>query len=230
MFALPAILTLENTVVLPPSLIIHYDASDSSTIVFSSGNNVSQWKDKSGNNRHLNTTGVSPTWSASSDLKNGLPVMTFSALSTGMVGSHYISSPFSIVLVAREANTQLYPRVLQSASIGNCHMTIAENTQVYLSTVIRNGSIGVPSNGWYCVTFGAGSTKSELWYNNSNYYTGSSTNNTSWGGLAISAAGYYPQSNRTFNGAIAEILVFSGRLTTAERVLVQDYIRAKWNV
>ena len=48
------------------------DAADSATIGFSSGSNVNQWADKSGNGLHASNTSLYPTYTGSNLVFNGL--------------------------------------------------------------------------------------------------------------------------------------------------------------
>jgi hypothetical protein len=63
-----------------------HDASDASTFTFSSSTIVSQWRDKSGNNRHLSqgTVGAQPNRNGT---QNGLATVVFDGVDDSLVGS-----------------------------------------------------------------------------------------------------------------------------------------------
>jgi hypothetical protein len=82
------------------------DAADSNTISFVSGSSISQWSDKSGNNKHAiqNVTGRYPTYSSNS--VNGLSsVQTSSAGTTMFVPSLALTFPPTVIAVIQKTGT-----------------------------------------------------------------------------------------------------------------------------
>lgn len=198
-----------------------YDASDLESITLVDGNRVSQWADKSGNGWDAieNTASARPTYNQYQ--QNGKPLITCRGGGIGMTTSLSLSTPYSIVLICRQAHAG--GRVVQSSSI-NCLMAPSRSENAfYANGTVRYDPV-VPVNSFGIVTMIIGGGNSEVWYNNLNY--GSNTHG-SWGIFVIATRG---QFNENPEAEIAEIIIFNRRLSTEDRLKIQEYSLNKWGI
>ena len=103
--------------VLRPALWV--DAADLSTISVATG--ISEWRDKSGNNRHLaqSTTSLQPTLKAEN--LNGLATVLFDGQKyvSNSVSSLSVTAETSITLLNRSSAATTYSRFFTKANTGN---------------------------------------------------------------------------------------------------------------
>jgi len=198
-----------------------YDASDEESITLVDGNRVSRWADKSGNGWDAieNTASARPTYNQYQ--QNGLPLITCRGSGIGMTTSLNLSTPYSIVLICRQGHA--IGRVLQSTS-NNCIMAPSRSANAfYVNGTVRSEGI-VSLNSFSLTTMVIGGGNSEVWYNNVNYGSGTHGN---WGTFTIATRG---QFNENPEGEIAEIIIFNRRLSTEDRIKIQEYSLTKWKI
>ncbi|MEC8419585.1 MAG: LamG-like jellyroll fold domain-containing protein, partial [Verrucomicrobiota bacterium] len=185
-----------------------FDGADASTITHSS-NSISQWRDKSGNNRHANqgTAGSQPQ--LVSNALNGKSLLRFDGGDRLEFTGGFVPGDF-VVLFKRTANNQPVVQSGTGASrrwvgyggaIWSSHNRYSTNGYP-LSTIQPDGAYGAD----YFMVFGTDSR---------------------WtGGLSANAG--QNSIGRDTNGDIAEFVVFPNTLTDANRERVHGYLAHKW--
>lgn len=222
---------------------IWLDASDSSTITLS-GSNVSQWRDKTGNGRHMTGRSTFGTATVSTAFQNGLNVLNCS-------GQTIYEAP---------AGSAVYPL--------DCYIVVAIKTLPSRNDVF---SITAPTgtDNFNSLTFGEHT--SLRWHNGSTNFnrtpaTVSPTNETSTGFLlmnwSLANGNYVIRRNGTqlsqtalytftltansvfqigfrqfgsppdvsLNAYIAEIIVYDSQLDAGNRQRIEGYLSSKWNL
>jgi len=124
-----------------------FDASDTSSIT-SSGGNVSQWNDKSGNARHATqATGANQPVTASATM-NGLNVLQFNSLGGMTLPAAFQALPstsHTVFIVSRETTTGATGRLIfNMASSGAGRSQLFKDFSTSGNLTYRSG--GTPSN------------------------------------------------------------------------------------
>ena len=186
------------------------------------GVDPAQWTDMSGNGRHATqaTGGNQP--SIQTNVLNGRQVRRFDGTNDGMTGTMTLSQSFTVVTVYKVTSTATTQSVFHggnsscgvSGGVGfflfaGAVISAAGNTSFNINTHIFNGvSSSIFSDGVSLVSGDA---------------------NT--GGVANFSIGYRSGSNDEYvAGDIAEIIVFTTALTTAQREQVEDYLNNKYEI
>ena len=194
-----------------------FDGADASTITHSS-NAVSQWRDKSGNERHANqaTATNQPTFVSSA--LNGKSLLRFDGTDDRLEFSGGFVPGDFVALFKRSANNQA---VIESTTglnrgwigaFGNIwasHNRYATNGYG-LSTILPDGAYGSD----YFMVYGS---------------------DTRWtGGLSTSSGQHYigrgTPGYQNLNGDVAEFVVFTSVLSDADRDRVHGYLAHKWGL
>jgi hypothetical protein len=227
------------------STALWFDASDTTTVI-QTGNLVSQWNDKSGNNRHISQATPSQQPTLASNQQNGLNVLTFDGsndiLSNASVGASGLNS-VTIISVFR---------MISGGSTEDIPMGIGTNTNGNLRSYYRGpndttvGFAGwnndVPSSA-YSYDIGGGYHIFEVWNPQLNtpnnavigrdgstttYTTNIGNLNTSGNGFSVGSL----QGTSTYytNMSVGEILVFYSVLTDVNRQLAEGYLAWKWGL
>ena len=191
-----------------------FDGADASTITHSS-NAVTQWRDKSGNNRHANASGGNSPQFVSNAL-NGKSLLRFDGSDDRMeFTGGFVPGDF-VVLFKRTNNAQ---SVVESGTgtsrgwLGNWGAIWASHnrysTNGYpLSTIQPDGAYGSD----YFMVYGS---------------------DTRWtGGLSAGGGqnfiGRGTPGYQSLNGDLAEFVVFTSTLSDADRDRVHGYLAHKW--
>jgi hypothetical protein len=206
------------------------DSTDSSTVSFSSGSNVSQWRDKSGSSNHFSIT--NGTTSYISD--NGMSVISFPSgaiMSSANQITFTTSSAFYIVSRINSITGAGIGMLLGFTNINGADKSI----RLYVS-----GTIGISLLG----TAGVGDGNELA---NNNYFVNGSFN-PSFGSNAYlnvySIIGTVaPQSggtsfltlsssfmSRFFIGNIAEFIYYPAGITNRQREQIEGYLAQKWGL
>lgn len=221
------------------------DAADLTTIT-SSGGAVSQWNDKSGNDRHV-TQGTStrqPTTNANT--QNGLNVISFDGGDDMSVNVALDVTNLSLLLVASETTAQtgaglvvLAPStgsdynskngLLVETGASTQHMNAAKAYQAGGGVATLTGS-GVTPAGIYALT----STNADI-----TLYGPSATATATWTATTFGSCASVVIGARFDNGAIssnkligriAEIIVVTRKLSVAEVNDTATHLAAKWGL
>jgi hypothetical protein len=225
------------------------DASDTSSFSFSSGSNISQWRDKSGNGRN-GTASNSPVLTLNQQA--GLPVVTLASASSQFfdfgntlnlgtnaltiffvgktplsVNQGFIGKSSSRGLAGRwfliyEPAVGLYFAVDPAAAGTSNALTTFKSTAGQFA-IYSASTDRTPSN--YLYTNGR-LVGSVAFSNSTNF----STTDKLYVGAYQDSTGLAPQPGFYYNGTIGEIIVYTGILSTAQRQQVEGYLAWKWDL
>ncbi len=239
-----------NESVWNPSMIstaLWLDAADASTIT-QSGGAVSQWNDKSGNNRHATATSTArPTFGATAF--NSKPGLTFNgtanvlradALATIAQGN---DSPFSTVAVFNASSGSTFRNIAgfgSSAGTEYFHPFQIDNNNNLLQSrrttnsplIQKNitGSSGISSN--IIVGFTFSGTTGFIYKNGTQDATGDLDVDTFGSSPNQFAIGALPRD--TVSGflafTLAELVITTGVLSTTNRQKLEGYLAHKWGL
>jgi len=206
------------------------DSTDSSTVSFSSGSNVSQWRDKSGSSNHFSIT--NGTTSYISD--NGMSVISFPSgaiMSSANQITFTTSSAFYIVSRINSITGAGIGMLLGFTNINSADKSI----RLYVS-----GTIGISLLG----TAGVGDGNDLA---NNNYFVNGSFNPSFGSNVYLNVYSIIgtvaPQSggtsfltlsssfmSRFFIGNIAEFIYYPAGITNRQREQIEGYLAQKWGL
>jgi len=202
------------------------DGSDSSSMTFSSGSNISVWKDKSASSNNFSLT--SGTTTNIND--GGYSVVNFpsGAIMTSANQITFTTSS-AFFLVSKVTDTTYFAYVLGFSDIYSGDLGIK-----YLYGVLT----GTPASSQ---SSGAGELGSTTYYVNgsfnpsfgSNYYTNvyaviDTVSPVSGGTSRLTLSSSF--NSRYFTGKIAEFLFYPGGVTSTQREQVEAYLAQKWGL
>ena len=203
---------------------IWLDATDLTTFTYSSGSNISQWRDKSGSSNHF---GLS-RGTATSTVDNGRNVVNFvdgTVMTSANQISFTTSSAFFIVSKMTSTNSAqnligFYPGINNGFSLR------------FFSSVLYSGNGDDLSLGNYYVNGNFNPTYTSNAYYNT--YSLISTTTPSRGATTIISLsdnwileGF---AQRFFIGNIAEFLYYPAGMTSTQRQTVEGYLAQKWGL
>jgi hypothetical protein len=225
-------------------LLLWLDASDDSTFSYSSGTEVSQWRDKSGNNFHANqsTTAQQPSRNVTVNSRKG--VNFTSANGDFMRVSNGIVTPYVTVFVVIRPvsqNNEYAIIVDQDHGLGYNGWVIQRNASTSFwqtwvsaggdSTWINANQIAYTDNTSQIVTLRKNESTLNLFSNGSSNGAISIANTTithTSNGLSLGRWEAY--DGRFYNGTMCEILVFNRGLSDIELKQVNTYLGQKWGI
>ncbi len=220
--------------------------SNAGTTASTAGGAVQQWNDQSGNNKHAIqlTAGLKPTWQT--NIFNGLPAIRFDGNDDGILSAALTTSStvtfFAVVRVSALSKTN--PGILQGSPTGlgysvnppdkSIGMWVNTATQriwgrgIQTSTAQRNITqvTALATNTAYITCNRYDGANINQYVNNT--ISGTITYDgtlRSWTDVAIGT-----QGTETWNGDIAEIIVYKKSLNDAQRHIVDNYLSAKYNI
>jgi hypothetical protein len=207
------------------------DAADSSTITFSSGINVSQWSDKSGNGINATVLNGTPTYTQSLG-------MTFNGSSALQVP--YTASPTieSLFVVIKFNSVAAQGDIFSGTATGQreyiMYSPYSPGT-IYLgrygtapSGSVNGGTVTTSTNYMLGYVFN-GTANTISFYQQGNTITSGTPQFTYSAGGTISAIGSY-NGNGYLRGQIYELLIYNVALTTSQRQAVEGYLAQKWGL
>lgn len=215
-----------------------FDAADASTVLFSSGSNVSQWNDKSGNNRNLTPNSGTTTYVSNSIRLNtsGMSVtssVNLSSFSFFMAGLSPNNVSNQTLFVGRPSGNDAYNSTDGFSVYIDANLNRAKYYGNYLvgSQNIINTSVVTTSP--FLISFtGASSGALSSWQNGTAGGTASTgSRGTSGNGFGIGGEwgnGIY--ANFISSAHYYEIIVFSALLTDSQRQQVEGYLAWKWGL
>ena len=233
-------------------LALWLDAADDTTFSYSSGTSVSQWRDKSGNNRHFfqATAGNQPSRSA---VINSRKAIQFTAASNQYLryNSTIINNTTggSVFVVWRTAGeTNAYSSILDNYHCGNSALNAGfqiernvTNNQYYWGFM----TTGCANGGTMPATSYSNDTTNCIWITKDSTTITGGLNGTSvnpdaspsatWvedtKGWTIGAWGSGTETfGRFFNGQQCEVIIFNRGLSATERKQVNTYLGQKWGI
>jgi hypothetical protein len=228
-------------------LLVWLDAADDSTFSYSSGTEVSQWRDKSGNNFHANqaTTANQPSRSSVINSRKGVNFTStngdFIRIPNGVVFSKYFtavvvvkpgtqSAEYAVILDQDHSTTGYQGWVIQRGASTSFWQTWVANSSANNWT--NANQIAYVDNTSQIVTLRKTSSTLAL------YSNGTSSGDVSINDYNLPQAGLYGLNigywsaggGRYYNGDICEILVYNRDLTTTELKQVHTYLGQKWGI
>jgi hypothetical protein len=208
-----------------------WDASDAASIT-QSGGLVSQWNDKSGNNRHATASGgARPTLTAGG--LNGRSVVTFDGTDDQMlISSGFLQVPNVTILSVFKYNSGQYGGIISSA------LQPADDSSPRL--VIHNGSFRTWGYSNFSdtpqgtsptlVTGRVQAGASSIFQSGLLAAAGAASGSLTTGSTQTAIGSYRTNAGNHLNGYIAEIVVFDSALSTSDRARVEAYLAAKWGI
>jgi len=217
-----------------PTNIALWLAADS--LVTLSGQQVSQWNDLSGNNRHAvqSNLGLAPTYATS--VQNGLPAVRFNGSQEMVLPSFNMPGPMSMFFVYRLSAGQLtgHHGIISDNSSFSTRFHFYLRDEVNAQLAISAGNVGFRHGnaligGQVASYTYTGSTES-IWLNGA--LQGSSSKSGTFSGTNQLLLGRAPgaMSPTTFNGDLLEVLIYNVDLTTQERTTVEQYLQSKYAI
>lgn len=224
-------------------LMLWLDASDDSTFSYSSGTEVSQWRDKSGNNFHANqsTTANQPSRSSVLNSRKSVNFASssgdFMRVSNGIVTPNYITvftvikpgtqgNDYAVILEQDHGNGYNGWVIQRNANTSNWQTWIS-----YQSNWLNANSVSYTAGTAQIVTLRKNASTVNLY-----------SNATSNGAVSISDAvitqtsyglnlGYWQYGGgRYYHGEMCEILVFDRGLSDVELRQINTYLGQKWGI
>jgi len=225
------------------SCILWLDGADTSSMTFSSGSNISQWNDKSGNGNNATANGT-PVLSNSSlngyqsIYTNNSPYFTGPVLITGTtftcfaVATTTASLPLSghdqrLVSLENGGNVD-YGRTDGAIALFNQGGTSWIGTWRVNPSPVADSPI--TTNIPFLAVSEYDGTNGYLWKNGS---TGSLASSSSTGTFAVTKYGIGNQANNSgeyWIGYIGEVIIYNTALTTGQRQQVEGYLSWKWGL
>lgn len=214
------------------------DADDNSTITLN-GSNVSQWNDKSGNERHATQeTAVNQPEYTTAGL-NGKNVVTFGGNDYFLLSNDIVSSPSTIVVVFKFNNfNDVNPRIYDIKKSGQSLQLIRDGATTSIGT---KNTVWQPSNAgtkWHS----SQTTDPEIiainFENASTVLSLNGTLSTNTGSTNIGPGGVYSTlgvradlvSSTYLNGFISELVVVDTSLSISDRQKLEGYLAHKWGL
>lgn len=229
-----------------PGCSVWLDAADVTSVTFSSGSNVSSWRDKAG--RMAFTATNSPVWT--SNAINGVPAMYSAARATGQYFSGAINTAITgntVTVFAVATTTLTLPNAVGDQRLVSLATTAAAdtsspsylvglfngNTTSTIATARSTGGYGsntIVINTPFLASSVYSSTLASMYFNGT-LAPGSYDSGTS--AFAISQVGIGNQAfpnGQIWQGYIGEVLIYSNALTIDQRQQVEGYLAWKWGL
>jgi hypothetical protein len=221
------------------------DAADQGSMTLS-GSNVTQWNDKSGNEKHATAGGTTPTYSSAtrSIVFGGAGYFTNSSLSLPL-------STRSVFIVCKQTSRAADFEgimLLSSPSDGSIDYDSSTTIPYFASgsnVVVGDTAFSIYNRGTYVQNYRPyvltplgiytdvfGSSSGTLYVNGtSNSTVADSSGLGTANGYILGARKFSGTTLSTFlNGTINEILVYNTALTTSQRQQVEGYLAHKWGL
>ncbi|MBL8010943.1 MAG: hypothetical protein JNJ64_10070, partial [Flavobacteriales bacterium] len=222
--------------------------NNAGTTLASNGDNVRQWNDRSGNGRHAGETVLANRPNLVTAVLNGLPVVRYTAanndrlVSTGLTTGNQASA---WVVTRYTSLPSTNPGLLQGAATGNALAGSAalKNLGMWVSSSnTRPWGRGIRSDGTLLEISQTTNTSAGTFYIINNNYGASLIqqfiNNNAAGSVATDGTlrswtdmcvGMQAGSEG-WNGDIAEVIVFNTALNATQRLVVANYLAAKYGL
>lgn len=213
------------------------DSNDSETITLNGGT-VSQWDDKSGNDYHVSKGTASNQPTLTSNVLNGRDVLRFDG---GDWLENLVATPVggstnrTIFIVFNYTGSSIdYPLVLGPVSTNTPNGTVfgvGQEISVRVAGGFRIFNDSVSSSHSIVSVVLDGTTTSDLsaWKNGISLGVSSTINQTINTGSKF-YVGASASVGNWLDGDIAEIIVYSSALSTAQRQQVESYLSNKWGI
>ena len=214
-----------------PGCQLWLDGADQSSVTFSSGSNVSQWNDKSGNGLNATVLNGTPTYTQALG-------MTFNGSSALQV--NYTASPTieTLFVIIKFNSVSAQGNIFSGTAMGQREYLLFSPYSpgtIYLgrygngpSGSINGGTVITSSNYMLGYVFN-GTANTISFYQGGNVTSSGTPQFTYSSGGTISAIGSY-NGNGYLQGQIYELIVYSTALTAVQRQQIEGYLAWKWNL
>lgn len=220
-----------------PGLAAWFDADDASTITLNSGN-VSEWRDKSGNNRHATQATAARQPALTTNSLNGKPAITAigdGGGNKGMVTPAWAYAPGNTALFVFRASA-LNQAIYQRGVLNDQHRGAVQSSPLELRSTV-GGSAGPQINSVTAYTANNWSIGATIVNTNltrvflNGVYGADATGNTqTWSTSTALRLFSLTDSLYTINGGIAEFIYYDRQLTATEVTSVARYLSKKWSI
>lgn len=227
-------------------LLLWLDAADDSTFSYSSGNIVSQWRDKSGNNFHANQSvvGNQPSRSTFNNSRKSVNFVSSGVDYLLVSANSNLALPgdASIFIVYKPATQTTAYAVLidnyhgQGGAKGFVIQRVATNSQFYYGNGNGSGFVDTSASPWtytdnviQLLSLNKASSTGTPYISGTAQTSRTVHANTvqDTTGLAI---GTWGLGGREYNGDMCEILIFNRSLSSTEMKQVHTYLGQKWGI
>jgi hypothetical protein len=224
-----------------PGCALWLDAADATSIQFSSGANISNWRDKSGNGNNFTLTGATnPTYST--NIQNGLSVITFNGIANQTLNNSAFVFPntaYTIFTVQYLASTigegSGYQRFIDGTPSSVFFVgTNGGNVAVFTGNSVGNwndinalanptiSNVGV----WRLVSFTVSGSVLTTFVNGSANTIKTGTT-AAFTGLNI---GSQRGGGQRWNGYGGEVIIYNTALAPNQRQQIEGYLASKWGI
>jgi len=201
------------------TLVGWWDASDDTTITLN-GSDVSEWRDKSGNNRHLTQTNAALQPAYVTGSENGRNAVVWPSTTnsrymdavSSMTVQHYAIA-LRIVLADDAALRGIFSEPTGSVDLLVQGIFWQGGSQTFDKVRINGAAEGTT------LTTTPPSTRSVILARANSQVT-----------RTLRLGGERNNASRSFRGAMCEVLAFSARLTAAQESAVQSYLAKRWGL
>ncbi|MFP4097541.1 MAG: hypothetical protein ACLFP8_06900 [Alphaproteobacteria bacterium] len=219
--------------------VLWLDAADSITITENSGT-ISQWRDKSGNNRHFTQDTASAQPLTGANTINGRNVITFDGVGEKLLGDHIIGlydglSAFLVTNSRCSEKADGFGFVIAINGYG--WLTAEENAPAF-----NFSSNGLNQANWQIANkahstpqteepkiYSCTSTGTDVqYYTNGTLTSGNTTGSATEGGSPSYIGGTTGMNH--YKGDLAEVIIFERVLSTMQKNQVGSYLSKKWAI
>ena len=185
---------------------------------------VKYWLDLSGNNKTITNSGSATFQSGGADLINGNAKLTASALNRQFKTNSNISGR-TLIVVSNPGSKNSFEAVVGFQGDKGIRRSSSGNNKWQYA----GGGDGVNNDTWSTNTgesYINGSTSNTGTFNNTLHFV-SQTRPSNYSNKFY-IGGYY--SNRPFTGDISEVLIFNTELSLVEKIIIDNYLSAKYDI
>lgn len=225
-----------------------FDASDASTISLDVG--VRGWSDKSGNGRHAQQTASNSQPALTQNAQAGKPALTFDGHNDSLYIPVVDVAAWTIFIVCNRTASVTNASLLQlaRASFGTETALIALNNDSTIGPILvgsgstgshkygKGGSLSVGTPRVLTARWAGGGTDGatnySAWDNGATVTLADSAARPQYSGTGsrIGASWLSGNLQAFYRGQIAEIIVYSTALSTAERESIERWLTRKWGL
>ncbi|MCK5788650.1 MAG: hypothetical protein KAH32_06615, partial [Chlamydiia bacterium] len=208
------------------------------------GDRISTWADNSGNSNALTQSDNLYKPQYVTNVQNGFPAVRFNQSNNRLVKTSFTDFPTTEITVFMvnknngESNDGLFSYASTSANTGNDFLLFnSSSVQVFIDGVSSNSLESINNNNWHILDASWESTagRIELWKDNDFKYNTTSKSSYNFGAdgcLAIAGEQDDVNDNYATNqahfGDFLEIIVYNIELNSAQRIIVGNYLAAKY--
>ena len=207
-----------------PGLALWLDASDAATITLDGSNNVSQWSDKSGNARHASqeTALNRPSYTGSGQV-NGINCPTFNGTNHFLLTPAVtLSQPTTVFIALRPTSNSWFRGIYDGSITRNAIFGNAGVVDIHAGTSLP-GTTALTLNSASQITAVFNGASSSTRVNRAARSSGNAGTDSLTGGVHVGRS-----YNSYWEGQIAEVVAYSGTLSTTQRDAVESYLASRW--